>query len=75
MDESDPEQRKKLLDYAKQINLLRFDVVELEQQLQSIKKDIEKAEIEEKAQAKKNPDEDDNTEVRQQLYNLDDSEP
>ena len=74
MDESDPEQRKKLLDYAKQINLLRFDVVELEQQLQSIKKDIEKAEIEEKAQAKKNPDEDDNTEVRQQLYNLDDSE-
>ena len=74
MDENDPEQRKKLLDYAKQINLLRFDVVELEQQLQSIKKDIEKTEIEEKAQAKKNPDEDDNTEVRQQLYNLDETE-
>ena len=63
-----PVQREELFEYAKQINLLRFDVVELEHQHQEVCKEIEESQIE--AAAKGNPEDDEiNNELKQHLYN------
>ena len=68
LDMENPAQRAELFDYAKQINLLRFDVVELEHQHQEVCKEIEESQIE--AEAKQNPEDDEiNNELKQQLYN------
>lgn len=68
LDLDNPAQRAELFEYAKQINLLRFDVVELEHQHQEVCKEIEESQIE--ADAKQNPEDDEiNNELKQQLYN------
>ena len=68
LDANNPAQRAELFEYAKHMNLLRFDVVELEHQHRDVCKEIEESQIE--AEAKQNPEDDEiNNELKQQLYN------